>query len=128
MSQAVTCRECGLELTDPVSRAFRLGSEHRKGKTPKQLDEALRLTLAEKDPGYIPPERPTSTQARWNNHTARAAATAPAADQLCDGGHGGIKGACPQCRAENDPNQAAARIIREIRRERAHPSLETLRA
>jgi hypothetical protein len=87
--------------------------------TPRQLDEALRQALAEKDPGYIPPERPASPQARQNNTTAQQAATAPTQAALCQ--HDGIQSACPQCRRDNDPTQAAARIITEIRRERAHP-------
>jgi hypothetical protein len=134
-----TCRNCGRPLTDPASRAFRYGPECRKGMTPKQLDAALRQALAERDPAYVPPERPPSAEARWNNAAARAAAAplqpapAPAARtpfaspgaQLCAGGHGGIEGACAQCRRENDPNQAAARIIAEIKAERAHPPLET---
>jgi hypothetical protein len=87
--------------------------------TPAQLREALARAAAEADPGYIPPERPPSVLARINNAAARAAAAPPAPARLCGGGHGGVEGACPQCRREADPAQAAARIIAEIQAERA---------
>lgn len=114
----MNCRVCGRTLTDRTSRMFRIGPECRTGLSDAQLAAALRAAKAEAAPGYIPQARPPSAEAISNNADARTKAAAPAPDRTCQR-HGGIEGACPLCRRENDPNQAAARIIHDVQRERA---------
>ena len=139
-----SCRECGKPLTDRISRLFGYGPDCRRQMTDAQLTAAMRQTAAEAAPGYIPPDRPASPQARHNTAQARHAATPPrapsprdeppadihaemaAADAADDtrmapavcARHGGLVGACPQCRHEADPTRAAKRIIAEIKAER----------
>jgi len=114
----VNCRVCGRPLTDRTSRMFHIGPECRSRLSDAQLAASLRAAKQEAAPGYIPPTRPPSAEARVNNADARAKAAAPDPDRVCHR-HGGIEGACPQCRREADPNQAAARIIYDVQRERA---------
>jgi hypothetical protein len=116
------CRNCGRALSDRLSLRYRLGSDCRSGMTGEQLREALALTARERDlvreqaqPGYIPPARPASIAARATNAEARQVA---AGRPLC-AEHGGLLGACAQCRAEADPAYGVRRVIREIRAERS---------
>jgi len=111
-NQSRTCRECGRDLTDPVSLRYRIGPDCRQGMTPEQLLAALKLTKAEADPGYIPPTRPPSAQARHNHAAVQAVVQQADAPPTCQA-HGGILGQCPLCRHEQA--NPAARIIREIR-------------
>jgi uncharacterized protein DUF6011 len=113
-----TCRLCGRPLTDATSRAFRIGPECRRDMTPDQLRASLQVAKEEAAPGYIPPDRPASPQARHNNAQARAVVETASTPQRATCVHGGMPGACPTCRYEADPNNAAARIIREIQGER----------
>lgn len=112
------CRECGRPLTDATSRAFRIGPECRKGMTPGQLRASLQVAKEEAAPGYIPPDRPASPEGRHNNAQARAVIETASTPQRATCDHGGMPGACPTCRYEADPRNAAARIIREIQQER----------
>lgn len=113
----VHCSKCDEELTDRTSRMFGIGPVCRGRMSPAELAQALRERQERAKPGYIPPQRPASPQARLNNAEARLAAERPGGRAgLC--GHGGVVGACPKCRQADDPAQAAARIIAEIQRER----------
>jgi len=112
------CRLCDRPLTDPASRVFRIGSECRKGMTPAQLRAAIKQAAEEADPGYIPPARPATGEALATNADARTVAeqaSAPARNACV---HGGMRGACPMCRREEDPTRAAERIITKILAER----------
>lgn len=99
-----TCSECERPI----------GPECRKGMTAAQLRDAMTRAAERDDPFRIPEERPASTQARVNNHNARAMAD-PDAVQLCR--HENRVGACGDCRREADPWRAAERILREVRAE-----------
>lgn len=107
------CRTCGRPLTNSTSRRFGIGPCCRSGMSANELADAL----TRQHPGHIPPERRPSTTARLNNHHARQAARTPGTQETC-ARHGGIVGVCPNCREENDPLRAAARIVYDIRRER----------
>ena len=106
-----TCTECGKPLTDPASRAFRIGPECRKGMTTRQLREAMARAAQADDPFRIPEPRPASIQARLNNRNARASVE-PDAVQLCR--HEQVAGRCGACRREADPHRAAERILAEV--------------
>lgn len=121
---ARTCRSCGRELTDAVSRRFRVGPDCRKGMTGEQLRAAADLTKEEAKPGYIPPTRQLTIEARMTNAIARRTAEQAAAPQVCEA-HGGLIGKCPMCRTPNDAAHAAvmlaeavARVIAKVRDER----------
>ncbi|MUN41465.1 DUF6011 domain-containing protein [Actinomadura litoris] len=107
-----TCTECGKPLTDPASRAFRIGPECRKGMTTAQLRDAMARAQEADNPFRIPEERPASIQARVNNHNARAM-TEPDGVQLCH--HENVVGRCADCRREADPWRAAEMILRQVR-------------
>lgn len=106
-----TCVRCGKPLTDPASRAFRIGPECRKGMNAVQLRDAMARAAEADDPFRIPAERAPSVQARINNHNARAVAR-PDGVQLCH--HENVVGRCADCRREADPWRAAERIAREV--------------
>lgn len=112
------CRECDRPIHDRISKLFRVGSDCRKRMTPAQLRAAMEQTRNENDPAFIPPERPASPRAQRTNAVARAtiALAQEPARAMCV--HDGIRGACPGCRYEADPRNAAARIIREVQGER----------
>lgn len=103
------CRECGKDLTDPLSRRYGIGPDCRAAMTAGQLADAIRRN----QPGYIPRDEPPSPQALANN--ARALAQADVA--TCKP-HGGVLGQCAQCRRDNDPAHAADRIIALIQAQR----------
>ncbi len=105
------CRDCGQPLTDRTSRLFRLGPDCRTGRTDQELADALRLTMEESQPGYIPPQRPPTAQARANHAAVAAIVDQATAPTLCV--HDGIVGKCPDCVYE--AKYPAARIVREIR-------------
>lgn len=116
------CRQCGKDLTDPLSRRYGIGPDCRRTMTPGQLADALRAN----QPGYIPraqPPRPASVQARIHRADALAAA-----DQIveCGCGSGALVGRCPECRAEQaDPaGVLAKRVARVIERVRAQRTAE----
>lgn len=114
----MNCRECGRPLHDRISKLFRVGSDCRKGMTNEQLRAAMAQTRAEAAPGYIPPTRPASPRAQRTNAVARAVIEQAQQPARATCVHGGMPGACPDCRYEADPANAAARIIREIQTER----------
>ena len=126
------CRRCGAELRDRFSRMLGYGPCCRKHMNPDQLADALLRNR----PGYVPPATPRSAspQARRNrSEVARVtaplalaerepagrrmqASPAPVAEPVEEtepratcSAHGGIAGACPQCRRE--AAEPAARII-----------------
>lgn len=111
-NESRSCRACGRELNDPLSLRYRLGSECRSKMTGEQLRHALELTTAEKQPGYIPPQKPASVDAQLNNRAARTVVEQATAPEVC-AAHGGIVGKCPDCRYE--VLNPAARIIREVK-------------
>jgi serine/threonine protein kinase HipA of HipAB toxin-antitoxin module len=112
------CRKCGEELHDPASKARKIGSTCWSRLTRAQKLEMLALAAAEAKPGYIPPTRPASPQARANRADALTAI-----DQVveCGCGSGALAGRCPECRAEQtDPmGVLAKRVARVIARIRA---------
>lgn len=107
-----TCVKCHKPLTDPLSRALKLGPECRKGMSAVQLRDAMQRAAERDDPFRIPEERPASLEAQINNRNARAAAD-PEAVQLCVR-HENPVGKCPQCKWEADPDNASVRILREL--------------
>jgi hypothetical protein len=118
-----TCRECGRELTDAVSRRFRTGPDCRKGMTGEQLRAAADLTKEEAKPGYIPPTRQLTIDARMTNAAARRTVQQATTPEVCE--HGSLPGRCPMCRRPNDTAHAAAmlaesvaRVIARVRAER----------
>lgn len=112
LTQSRTCRECGRELTDRVSRMYRVGPDCRREMSGEQLAAALKQTKAEAQPGYIPPARKPSIDAQLTNRAARAVAAQAEAPIVCDA-HGGVLGQCPLCIAE--AKAPAARIIRLVK-------------
>jgi hypothetical protein len=113
LTQSRACRECGTgPLTDPVSLMYRVGSGCRREMTGKQLAAALKLTRAESEPGYIPPDRAPSVDALLTNRQARAVAAQAEAPIVC-AAHGGLLGQCPLCKHE--ALNPAARIIRLVK-------------
>lgn len=112
-----TCRNCGKPLTDAVSRRFRIGPDCRKGMTGDQLRTAADLTKEEAKPGYIPPTRHATTEARMTNAAARHVVQQATTPGTCKP-HGGLIGQCPLCKRDGDPTQIADRVIREIQAER----------
>lgn len=101
-----------------MSRLFGIGPECRKGMTTARLSAAAAQVRAKADPAYIPPQRPPSPQARRTNALARATIERARNPATATCHHDGTPGRCPQCRAENDPWQAAKRVIRLIRADR----------
>jgi hypothetical protein len=142
----VRCRKCGEELHDPASKARKIGSTCWSRLTRAQKLEMLALAAAEDKPGYIPPTRPASAQAR-RNHAELQHVVAPLnvypdypgrqqeADQqdpakstiLC-APHGGVLGSCALCRRDNDPKLIADRIIAAVQRLSMDQRLEVERA
>lgn len=111
------CRVCGRGLSDLESRKRGVGPDCWANLTPQQQTHYLVLAAQAADPARIPPVRRPSAQALANNAAARAATRAVSRGRVCER-HGGLIGACPQCRREANPDKAAARIIAEIRAER----------
>lgn len=106
-----TCTECGAPLTDPASRAFRLGPECRKGMTTEQLREAMQRAAAADDPFRVPEERAPSVTALVNNHNARAAAAGDV--KVCER-HGTELGKCKSCARAHVIQTAAELIVEDI--------------
>jgi hypothetical protein len=117
MPRPMNCRDCGRPLTDGVSRRFGIGPDCRSGMSGEELRTAAALVKEMAQPGYIPPAKPVSMEARWTNADARATVEAAAARNVCER-HGGLAGACPLCRQEEDPAYGVARVIAEIQAER----------
>lgn len=124
-----TCVKCHKPLTDPLSRALKLGPECRKGMSAVQLRDAMARAAERDDPFRIPEERPASLEARVNNQRARLAVapliedTTEAEDsadveprsglKVCPR-HGSLANNCPECRWENEHKNASVRILREV--------------
>lgn len=111
-NQSRTCRECGTPISSKLSLRYRVGSECRQEMSGEQLRAALELTIAERQPGYIPPARPPSLEARSNHAAVQRIVTQAETPATCQA-HGGILGQCPLCTYE--ALHPAARIIREIK-------------
>lgn len=112
LTQSRACRECGRDLTDPMSLRYRVGPDCRREMTGEQLAAALKLTRAESEPGYIPPDRRPTVDALLTNRAARAVVAQAAEPIVCDA-HGGLLGQCPLCTYE--AAHPAARIIRLVK-------------
>lgn len=117
MPRPMTCRDCGRDLTDAMSRRIGIGPDCRKGMTGQQIRDAIALTAEMAKPGYIPPDRGASFEAKLTNAEARATVEAAQARAVCTR-HGGLLGACAMCRQEEDPAFGVQRLIAEIRAER----------
>jgi len=111
-NQARTCRECGRDLTDPVSLRYRTGPDCRQGMTGEQLRAAMELTRAERQPGYVPPAKAPTLTAVATNRQARAVVEQATAPDVC-ADHGGLVGRCAGCRHEEA--DISARIVKLIR-------------
>lgn len=112
---ARTCRICGKELTDAVSRRFRVGPDCRKTMTGEQLRAAAALTKAEADPGYIPPTKAATAQALHTNAAARQTVAQAEAPKVCEP-HGGLIDQCPLCRRPTTAAQAAEMLADQVAR------------
>lgn len=118
-----TCRSCGQPLTDAVSRRFRLGPDCRRGMTGQQLRAAADLTREEAKPGYIPPTKAATIDARMTNAAARRTVAQANTPDVCE--HDSLPDRCPTCRRPTDGAHASAllaeavtRFIAQIRAER----------
>jgi hypothetical protein len=106
------CRDCGKDLTDPLSRRYGIGPDCRSTMTPQQLADALRRN----QPGYIPKARPASLEARRNHAEVARATESPTTAKRCV--HEAIPASCALCRRDNDPYKAAERIIALVKAQR----------
>jgi hypothetical protein len=112
------CRLCRRPLTDKVARMRRIGPDCWADLTPEERAEYLELAIAERRPGYIPPDRPASPDARQNTAAVRQAVAAAQNPTGHGCEHGAREGRCALCRRDQDADQAATRIIRLVRAER----------
>lgn len=106
------CRFCRQPLTDADSLRYRLGPDCRDGMTDEQLHAYAEQTKAERQPGYIPPQKPPSIDAQLNHREVQAIIQQAATPDICPD-HGGIADRCAACRWEAE--HPADRIIAEIR-------------
>lgn len=108
-----TCFICETPLETGRSRALGIGSGCLRELTPAERPVMIAAAQASARPGYVPPPRVMSVQARVNRLLLQQTVQEAVRPQVCR--HDQIVGRCGRCARRDVPATCAVDIIEQVR-------------